>query len=252
MHSIHSPDSMSSLDDLCENAIRRGLSGVCFTDHIDFDPTQDAFEYRDRDAYLADVQRVRNAYAGQLIVKTGAEITYQSEYASDIRRFLAACGYDYILGSIHNLHHAFVASPEYFVGKSEDEAYSLYWRETASMVASGMFRRIGHFDYIKTRRPGAYGPFELTRWQSEIVSILKQAVSSGATLEVNTSGIRKGLGEPYPSWDILGLYREVGGLYVTMGSDSHVASGVGRYFEEVHTELKAMGLTVCGEGIFER
>jgi histidinol-phosphatase (PHP family) len=46
-------------------------------------------------------------------------------------------------------------------------------------------------------------------------------VDRGTALEVNTSGLRHGVREPYPSPDIVALFRALGGRAVTIGSDGH-------------------------------
>lgn len=247
MHSTHSPDSQSTLDALCENALARGLRGVCFTEHVDFDPSDCSYGFLDYEAYMSDVERCRAQYGSRLEIRAGAEVTYQTEFADDIRRFLDTHRFDYVIGSVHLIDHIFIGNPAYFTGRSEPEACEPYWRETVAMLESGLFRVVGHLDYIRTRWPREYGPFGLDRWREPVAHILQLAIESGSTLEVNTSAIRRQLGGPYPSWETLELYRELGGARVFMGSDAHSPSSVGQYFPEVAARLERMGLTVCSE-----
>lgn len=247
MHSTYSPDARSTLDEMCESAVRRGLAGVCFAEHVDFDPTDAAYGYINYKRYLSDVDRCRDKYGDRLDIKAGVEVTYQAEFADDIRNFLDTHRFDHVLGSVHLIDHVFVGSPSYFVGKSEAEACEPYWRETMSMARSGLFTRIGHLDYIKTRWPREYGPSGLDRWRGPMTDILQMVIESGAIIEVNTSAIRRQLGGPYPDWETLELYRQLGGSGVTMGSDAHNASDVGQYFPEVAARLERMGLAVRSE-----
>lgn len=243
MHSTHSCDSRASFDKLCENAIREGLSGICVTDHVGFDEADrgsGCFEYR---SYMDDVKRYREKYGDRLAIATGVEVTYQKEAESQIRSFLDTYEFDYVLGSVHLIDHVFVASPEYFSGKTEQEAYEPYFRETIAMLDSGLFTRIGHMDYVKTRRPEEYGTFSIERWKHLISEILRRVVAMDATIEVNTSAMRKGFDEPYPSWDILALYNELGGRSVFMGSDAHSDARVGLKFVEVADRLEKLGLS---------
>jgi histidinol-phosphatase (PHP family) len=247
MHSNNSPDSHATLDDLCESAIRRGLAGVCFTEHVDFDPSDSAYGYINYEEYLSDIDGCRGKYGDRLDIRAGVEVTYQTEFADDIRRFLDTHRFDYVLGSVHLIDHIFIGSPAYFMGKSESEACEPYWRETMAMLRSGLFTRIGHLDYIRTRWPREYGRPGLGRWRRPMTDILQLAIESGAIIEVNTSAIRRQLGGPYPDWETLELYRELGGARVIMGSDAHNALSVGQYFPEVAARLEKMGLTVCSE-----
>ena len=245
MHSTHSPDARATLDELCESAIHRDLAGVCFTDHVDFDPSDAAYGYINYEEYLCDVDRCREEYGDRLDIKVGVEVTYQSEYVDDIRRFLDTHQFDYVLGSVHLIDHIFIGNPAYFVGKSEAEACGPYWREIIAMLESGLFTRIGHLDYIRTRWPREYGLPGLDRWRRPMTDILQLAIESGAVIEVNTSAIRRQLGGPYPDWGTVELYRQLGGSRVMMGSDAHNASSVGQYFPEVAARLEQMGLLVC-------
>ncbi len=245
MHSTHSPDARASLDELCESAIQCDLAGVCFTEHVDFDPSDAAYGYINYEEYLSDVDRCRDKYGDRLEIKAGIEVTYQSEYVDDIRRFLEAHQFDYVLGSVHLIDHTFIGSPAYFVGKSEAEACGPYWRETMAMLESGLFTRIGHLDYIRTRWPREYGLPGLARWRRSMTDILQLVIESGAIIEVNTSAIRRQLGGPYPNWETLELYRRLGGTRVFMGSDAHNAPNVGQYFPEVAARLEQTGLVIC-------
>ena len=67
--------------------------------------------------------------------------------------------------------------------------------------------------------------------------------------EINTSGMRREETEPYPSWPILKRYHELGGLYVSLGSDAHQSRDIGQGFDETAKKLKTMGF--IGEIVFE-
>lgn len=250
MHSIHSPDSHATMDEMCEAAIDAGLRGICFTEHVDLDPHYYSYGSYDYAETMKDTARCREKYGDRLLIMAGVEITYITEYADDVRRFLGEHNFDYVLGSIHLIDHVFVGSEEHFIGKTEQEAYEPYWQEMIAMMESGLIKRVGHMDYIKNHRPKEYGPFRLERWENYITEILHLIVENDATLEVNTSAIRRGFSEPYPSWEILELYRAVGGKRVTIGSDAHRPGDVGAHFADVSRRLDEMGLIVCGEEIF--
>ena len=245
MHSTRSPDSTATFDELCESAIKYGLQGICVTEHIDFDEADPGYGYYDYDAHMADVDRCRKKYGSKLTIGTGVEITYQTEFIDDIKRFLDTYEFHHVLGSVHLIDHIFVLDPRFSKGRAKDEAYESYWKETLAMVESGLFKYIGHLDYIKSMRSQEYGEFEARQWLPQITEILERVVESGAILEVNTSALRKGHREPYPGWDILKLYKDLGGTHVVMGSDSHSPSHVGLSFRETAGKLEKMGLALC-------
>jgi histidinol-phosphatase (PHP family) len=69
---------------------------------------------------------------------------------------------------------------------------------------------------------------------------LKVATSRGRGIEVNTSGWCYGLGDPQPTEDVLGLYRDLGGTIVTIGSDSHKPSHLGSYLRVAKDLLRSV------------
>ena len=50
---------------------------------------------------------------------------------------------------------------------------------------------------------------------------LKYLINNDKALEVNTAGLKYGLGYPHPQTKILKRYRELGGEMITIGSDGH-------------------------------
>jgi len=250
MHSTHSCDSTATFDGLCKEALKQGLRGICVTEHVDFDDADPGYGYYDYYAYMEDVDRCRNKYGNKLLIKTGVEVTYQRQFEDDIRRFLSTYEFDHVLGSVHLIDHVFVLDPKYPQGKTKNEAYEPYWHEMLSMMESGLFKRIGHLDYIKSLRSEEYGEFTVEEWMPRITAIIERIVESGAILEVNTSALRKGHTEPYPGWAILKLYKDLGGAYVVLGSDAHSPSQVGLGFREVAAQLSQLGLAICEDDMF--
>ena len=56
-------------------------------------------------------------------------------------------------------------------------------------------------------------------------------IHKGIALEVNSGGLKYGLGFPNPHPDILRRYRQLGGEMVTVGSDAHRPEQVGYGFD---------------------
>jgi histidinol-phosphatase (PHP family) len=59
MHSTFSHDGHGTLDEMCRAALARGLSEICLTEHIDFDPEDENhghFQYGDYAAAMAETR----------------------------------------------------------------------------------------------------------------------------------------------------------------------------------------------------
>ncbi|MBD5544969.1 MAG: PHP domain-containing protein [Lachnospiraceae bacterium] len=68
-------------------------------------------------------------------------------------------------------------------------------------------------------------PFDKVK--STIAEILKIVIADGKGIEVNTSSHRYGLMDSMPSAELLGLYKDLGGSIVTIGTDSHAPAHLG-------------------------
>ena len=99
----------------------------------------------------------------------------------------------------------------------------------------------GHMDYVN--RYGSYENKVLNTadYQDLIDEILTLLIQKGKGLEVNTSGIRYGLGHFHPQIPLLKRYYELGGRIVTVGSDSHYNAHIGYLIEEAYGMLEAIG-----------
>ena len=76
--------------------------------------------------------------------------------------------------------------------------------------------------------------------------ILKTAVADGKGLELNTSSWRYGMGDrTTPTAAILRRYRELGGEFITVGSDAHSAKWVGDHLNEGYQFLRDQGWDYC-------
>jgi histidinol-phosphatase (PHP family) len=108
-------------------------------------------------------------------------------------------------------------------GRSLGELVEPYFREVAAAARSGLFDVIGHLDVVKRYLMPHLAPATLAAAPELYEPALRALVDSGTGLEVNTSGLRQGPGETYPTEAIVRRYRELGGTRVTAGSDAHRA-----------------------------
>jgi len=103
------------------------------------------------------------------------------------------------------------------------------------------FNVYGHLDFVS--RYGMYdnNSLEYKDYADLIDRILKELISRGKGIEVNTSGFRYGIDTTYPSLTILRRYKELGGEIITCGSDSHTVAGVGAYIDYAYELVKSAG-----------
>ena len=107
------------------------------------------------------------------------------------------------------------------------------------MATCGKFDIVGHLDLIKVFK---FLP------KKDIKSIalksLKAIKNSNMVLEINSAGLRKPIGEQYPSKSLLELAYELD-IPITFGSDAHSVDQVGFKYDEVLKLVKDVGYSSC-------
>lgn len=235
VHTRISKDSKEDPEKYIVKAIERGIEYLGFSDHIDLDPKDKDFGfYRYEDARQSYIE-LKEKYNNGLSLLFATEVTYQNNIEKSIQNNLQGRPYDYIIGSIHRLEGYTISSPrgiQFFNGKDETTAYSIYFEEVDRMINTGFFDIVGHFDVLKRYGNSIYGTFNANRFEAIIVPLMKKIVEKNLVIEINSSGFRHKLSEQYPANDILRMYRDCGGREITIGSDAHNASQFGVYMEE--------------------
>lgn len=240
IHTLHSKDSKEIPEKYIEVAIERKMSYLGFSDHLDLDPIDKDYGYYKYEDVYKTFSFLREKYGDSINILLGLEVTYQSNLEKSVMDFVDMKPYDYIIGSIHRLQGFTVSGPHglgFFMGKDESSAYNLYFEELEKMVEMNYFDIIGHFDVIKRYGKNYYGNFMPEKYREIIERILKKAVQSNMVLEINSSGYRQDLNEPYPNFAILEMYRDIGGKRIVLGSDAHKVNQMGAFLKKTIAEV---------------
>jgi histidinol-phosphatase (PHP family) len=249
VHSTCSADGSSTIADYARRATRLGLAEVGFCEHADFDPRDRSYGTLDLARYDRELAEAQ-AIAPGVRLRQGVEITFQANLAAGIGAWLGQHTWDYVVMSVHLLDYcdgwAIVSERDtvnaYFRSHSLRQACLPYFEELLRAVQSGLGDVLGHFDLVKRYGTQTYGPFEPGTFEEEIREVLRAMVGCGMALEVNTSGLRQGPGEPYPGLTVLRWYRDMGGELVTLGSDAHDTHHLGAGLPEGAALARAAGL----------
>lgn len=250
IHSQFSKDSKMTAADICSTALRLGIDDICLLDHLDFDPNDYSYGWFDYEKAMAEVERLTAVHAGTLALRAGVEVSYQSEYRSEIAEYLNGKVFDFILGSVHFVKRAFLPDwIETVEAGGDDRRYRAYFEELRAVAESGLFDAIGHFDYF--RRYSAHpAAIRLDDYLTEIVDIIDIMVEKNIGMEVNSSGLRHPNRSLFPGLDVLRRFRERGGTIVTIGSDAHRIPQIGFGLEEAAGHVRRAGFDSIA--VFER
>jgi histidinol-phosphatase (PHP family) len=225
LHTDLSPDSDVPIDAYAEQALERGIDELAITDHVDFEPGAPAASYTSFDQRERVVREAAERWADRgVAIRFGVEITWDDRFETDIRAHLAGHTYDFVIGSVHVYRDSPYGAGNvagWVAGRSLPDIVAPYFRSVAAAARSGLFDALGHLDFVKRYLVPHVQPAQLAAAPELYEPILVALVDSGTALEINTSGLRQGPGETYPSPAIVARYRELGGRAVTVGSDAH-------------------------------
>lgn len=238
-HSLNSFDAESSVFEMCESALRQGLYAIAVTDHCEAPMISqgEGCEYGCFDRLipksLSETAIARKKYDGKLRVLSGIELGEPMHDLHCTRRALDYGSYDFILASVHNLRNM----PDFYfldwTRESVDKILKLYFDELAETAEFTHFDSLAHltyplrYIYAKTGKLPSLEPYCDT-----IDKILKTLAQNDKALEINVSGLYKGLGAALPDKDVISRFYSLGGRYVTLGTDAHRSGDVGRCLKE--------------------
>ena len=132
--------------------------------------------------------------------------------------------------------------PEYYQGRSEDQAYREYFESILENLAVfDCFDVYGHIDYVVRYGPNRNQYYTYEKFADLLDEILRAIIQKGKGIEINTGGFKYGLGHPNPTEAVLKRYRELGGEIITIGADAHKPEHVAYDFQKVPDILQEAG-----------
>ncbi|PYG87457.1 histidinol-phosphatase (PHP family) [Ruminiclostridium sufflavum DSM 19573] len=243
IHSNFSGDSDMKADSACRKAVEAGLSGLVFTDHVDYDyPDFDENFLINLDQYFSFFTELRDSWKNKLDIRIGVEMGYQPHVVNEINKTLGKYPFDFIINSVHIIDHLDPYTGQFFMGKNQRQAYERYLLEILySVSAYDNYDIIGHIGYVARYGDFEDKPLRYSNYPELLDQILKAVIEKGKGIELNTSGLRTDLQSSIPGRDILHRYFELGGETVTIGSDAHRTEHIASCFKEAAEYLKEIG-----------
>ena len=235
MHTVFS-DGKNTAEEMIQEAIRKGLETVGISDHSSGDPC--GMKLSEMPAYKAEINRLKEKYAGKIRVLCGLERDLLTDDFSE---------YDYTIGSVHWLvmpdgHRVSIdwtpeklreGADKYFGGDMLALAEAYYAAE-ARVAAVTKCDIIGHFDLMtkfieKDPSFDPHHPRYVKAWQNAADILLK----TGKPFEVNMGAMSRGYRtSPYPSEEIRQYIREHGGKLL-LSSDAHAKEHIAFGFDRM-------------------
>lgn len=236
----------ATVDAICRAALARGLDEITVTDHCDINgQVEGIYAFYDQAKGKAELLEAREKYAGQLIVNWGIELGQPHQYPAEAAAMIAEGGYDFVLGSLHNL----AGVPDFCFMRYEEMTdallHQLFARaldEAEQVICFPGVHALAHLTYPLRYYARAGREFDLTPHLPAIRALFAEMRARSIDLEVNYSTLRTGAGFAMPDADVLALWVEAGGDRVSLGSDAHRPDDIAGGYEMALALLSRVGI----------
>ncbi len=204
--------------------------------------------HRKFDDYARDLAELSQEFEGRLVVLRGfeTEAVPKESYADTMLALREKYRFEYIAGSVHHVFDTTIDGPPPLYAKAVEIAGSVerlaiaYYSDLAEMVRALRPEIVTHFDLVRRNAPTPES-VETPAVRESALAALDVVRAHNGILDLNTAGIRKGLGCPYPRpW----LVREAHarGIPFCFGDDSHGPAQVGKDIGLARDYLVANGV----------
>lgn len=247
MHTSYSEDSEAPMREMVEAGIRKGLTHMCFTEHMDIDfpetPSHPAGAFNvNTDSYLYELLMLRDEYKDRIKLLFGIELGIQPQCLKEIAAYAKSFEFDFVIASSHIIRGMDPYHKEFYEDRPEEESYREYFEATYNNIKKFQnFDVYGHLDYVVRYGPNKDENYTYFKYRDVIDKILNLLIESEKGIEINTASIRKGLKDVHPYRDVLKRYKELGGEIITIGSDAHTPADVAADFNFAEEALKDCG-----------
>jgi histidinol-phosphatase (PHP family) len=229
-HRTDLPYSKKVLEPWALKAKELGLLDIALTDH---DRYKDGFDFQ-------EVWHLQERHP-EIKIRAGIEMDNDPETSADGHRWVRE-NYDmldFVLGSVHFVHDFPFDHPHYMKEYEKydiNDLYRGYYKNLRTIAATGLVDSMAHLDLIKIFN---FFPTEdMTDVYDETLSVIKDRDIS---IEISTAGIRKPIGEIYPSKEIVQMAKDKG-ISFTIAGDAHTANDLCHNYDKLEVFLKEMNI----------
>jgi len=177
-------------------------------------------------------------------LRLGVECDYVPGAEERIAALLEPRGFDYVVGSVHFIGdgNAAVDHEGFDVWEGEadaEEIWRRYFEALAACARSGLYDILAHPDLVKVW--GRARPLPAHDLRAFYEPAVEAIAESGIAVEISTAGLRKPVGELYPSLQFAELCVEAGAPFA-LSSDAHLPEQIGFEYDRAIEFLGELGV----------
>jgi histidinol-phosphatase (PHP family) len=183
-------------------------------------------------------------------LRLGIEADFVPGAEDRTANLLESHDFDYVVGSVHFVGDRAVDHAGWDIWGSDgdpDGVWQRYFESVAEAARSGLFDILGHPDLVKMWGSQRPWPDRDPRFHYE--AAIEAIAEAGIAVEVSTAGLRKPIGEIYPSRAFAEMCVESGAVFA-LSSDAHHPDQVGYEYGRAIATMRELGVEeIC---VFER
>ncbi|NIA15149.1 MAG: histidinol-phosphatase HisJ family protein [Nitrospiraceae bacterium] len=204
---------------------------------------------QDFEDYARELGVLSEEFADRIGVLRGfeAEVVPSGSYAQVMHGLRERLGFDYIVGSVHWVDDVIIDYTQAEFDRAAAQHGGLeglavrYYAVVAEMVDALRPEVVGHLDLLR-KFGGSEGYTDTPAIQRAARDALAVIRDHGCILDLNTIGLRRGQGTPYPAPWLLGMAAHEFGIPFCFGDDSHGPADVGAGVAEARAYLLDHGV----------
>lgn len=242
IHTEFSADSEMKIKDILNSAKEKNL-GIITTEHLDYNlTTHPQFAELNIDGYLETYKKYKGKNMQQG-VEIGLAMNNIDENFAFYEKYKDK--FDMFIGSIHSINGVTLSRFLREDNRPKDVVYGEYLDNMLKCIEFyNIFDTLGHIDY-----PCRYSVYEdkemlLEDFKPKFKAIFQTLINKNKVIELNTTRLNSETSFNNMI-EIYSYYKELGGEYITLGSDSHQVAHIGRNFDKIPEFLKRTGLKAC-------
>ena len=236
-HTFRCGHAVGAMREYVESALVRGIDEIGLTDHLwlyfEEPPRRNttwAMAEEEFARHHEEMVALRDEYRGRIAVRVSVEADYIEGCEPQLLAILGRYDFDYVLGSVHFMDGWLIDAPEFaerYRHERVAEIYRGYYARLRKAIRLGAFDVLAHFDLPK--KFGFLPEEDLTEVVAETLDL---AAERDVVIELSSAGLRKPIGEIYPSRTILREMRKRD-IKITLSSDAHAPDEIGADFDKL-------------------
>jgi histidinol-phosphatase (PHP family) len=243
-HSAEEAFTAANAERYREVAAERGVEALGVSEHVHrFRQALDVWDHPfwrqnahdDLDAYCEFVRE-------QTSLALGIEADFIAGREDRMATLLEGRDWDYVIGSVHFVGgEALDQEGDWDVWRDgdPDRVWRRYFELLGEAARTGLYDVLAHPDLVKVWGDESRMPRRDLRFYYEVA--MEGIADSDVAIEVSTAGLRKPVGEIYPSRSFLEMCLEAG-RPVALSSDAHTPNELAYRYEEALELLESLGV----------